>query len=173
MAYYIGQFFGILVLVCTLVGNQLPKKWMMITVALFTNVFAGLNVLLLGQIGSAVVVNVVAVIQTLVALWHEHKKTKVSLAEKIIFFVAYVGCGLLGCQSWMDILPVAGALMFLLSIFAKHEQGVRAFTVANAIIWIVYYVLIGSSTLFAQIGNLISNLIALWRYRARPEKSQN
>ena len=51
MAYYIGQFFGILVLVCTLVGNQLPKKWMMITVALFTNVFAGLNVLLLGQIG--------------------------------------------------------------------------------------------------------------------------
>lgn len=170
MAYYLGQFFGLLVLVCTLVGNQLPKKWMMITVALLTNVFAGLNVVLLGQIGSAVMVNVVAVIQTLVALWHEHKKTKVTLTEKIIFFVAYVGFGLLGCKGWMDILPVAGALMFLLSIFAKNEQGVRAFTVANAIIWIVYYVLIGSSTLFAQIGNLISNLIALWRYREKPAK---
>lgn len=170
MTYYIAQFIGILVAVGAIINLQLKKKKQMLVCSIIVNILSALNIFLLGETGSGVIIILVAVVQIIFCLWHECKNTDVKLAEKLLFLVLYIACGAIAYKRPLDLLSIVAAVFYMISMFQKKEQNVRIFLLANMASWTIYDLVIKSTAVFAQIGGIISSLIALYRYRKK-EKS--
>lgn len=167
MNYIIGQGFGLLATLCLLVQPLWKEKWKMLVVSAVANSSAALNLLFLNQIGSGIIINTVAVLQGFVMLWHVKKNRPVTLAENIVFLAIYVGSGLLGFRNAIDALPIAGSVLFMLMSFQRDEQKSRLLLLFNAAIFFVYYLILKSTTVFAEILAIISSCIALYKYRKK------
>lgn len=167
MTYYIGQAVGILVTIGAIINLQLKNKKHMFVLSIVVNLLSALNIYLLGEMGSGAVICVVAVLQLFDSIWHDRKGTEVHLAEKILFFVLYVGAGIISFKSPIDILSIVAAVLYMLAMFQKKEQNIRLFLLGNMTCWTIYHAVLGSTAIFAQIAGIISSLIALYRYRKK------
>ena len=163
--YYIGQIVGILVTIGAIVNLQLKKKQHMYILSIIVNILTALNILLLDGFSSGVIICLVADIQIVLSILHDKKQTEVHLSEKIIFFALYVAGGLLGFKTWIDILSIIAAALYMFAMFQKKEQHIRLFLMGNMATWTVYHAILGSTAIFAQIAGIISSVIALIRYR--------
>ena len=172
MSYWIAQIFGVLVTIGVIITLQMKKKKQMLIISVIVNALSAANILLLDGFNSGVIVCCVAVFQLLFSIWHEFKQTEVSLAEKIVFLILYVGGGVIGIKAPLDILSTVAALFYMLAVFQKKEQNIRLMLLINLSTWTVYHGILGSTAVFAQIAGIISSLIALFRYRKSAEKKQ-
>lgn len=163
--YYIGQVIGILVTIGAIVNLQLKKKQHMFILSIIVNILSALNILLLDGFSSGVIICLVADVQIAVAYWHDKKQTDIHIAEKIIFFALYVAGGMLGFKTWIDILSIVAAALYMFAMFQKKEQNIRLFLLGNMATWTVYHAVLGSTAIFAQLAGIISSVIALIRYR--------
>ena len=177
--YIFGQVLGIIVTVMCLVGPFFKKKWMMLVNSCFATLFASVNLLLIGAGISSVIVNVVAIPQTLVSLYHVLKGTKVKKWENVLFMLLFIGCGLfsyftasdfvweLSFRNFIELFPTVGAVFFCIGTFTRDEQKTRKWGVANNTLWLAYYASVMSTTVFAQVFSLIANVSALITYRKK------
>ena len=175
--YILGQIFGILSTVCTIILPFFKRKWQILSLNIAVNLLIAANMLLIGQFGSAAFLCMVAVVQSIVSMLHDHRGTPISLWEKLLFMVLYVGLGIVGivaapdfvpALNWknlLELMPIAGALMLMFSVFAKDEQTLRKFLLANATIWTVYTAIIGSTVFFTDLAAAVSTASALYKYR--------
>ncbi len=167
MTYYIGQALGIVATICCFALPLFKKKWQMLLVSATSNVFFVLNLLLIDQFGSASYVNIVAIVQTLFSLWHVQKDKPVTVVENILFLIAYVVCGSFGFKGALDLLPIAGSVFNMLSVFQRDEQKTRILILFNASLFCIYYIVIGSTNLLAELLAVITTIIAMVRYRKK------
>ena len=177
MNYIIGQILGIGSTVCTIILPFFKKKWQILAVNILVNLLISLNFILIGKIGSAAFLCMVAVVQSIVSISHDKKNTPVSGSEKILFLVLYVGFGFFGIftapgfepvinlTNLLELMPIIGALMLMFSVFSKSEQTMRKFLLANATIWTIYTAIVGSTAFFTDVVCMISTASALWKYR--------
>ena len=165
MAYYIGQALGIVATVCCFALPLFKKKWQMLLVSATSNLFFALNLILIGDVGSAIIVNLLAIVQTLLSLWHVQKDKPVTVAENIIFLIGYIICGSFGFRRALDVLPIVGAVFNMLSVFQRDEQKTRILILLNASTFFIYYIVVGSTNLFAELLAIITTVIAMIRYR--------
>ena len=177
--YYLGQICGLIGTGITIIQPQFRKKVQILTCTILVNGLNALNFALIGQTGSSVFLCLVAVLQAIVAIWHDQKKTAVTPAENILFLFLYVGFGVYGMMTaesfvwglnWrntLELLPIIGALMLMLSVFAKTEQKTRLFLLFNGASWLVYTAVIGATAFFTAAVAIISAGIALWKYRKK------
>ena len=165
MSYYIAQILGLLVTAGVILTLQLKKKKQMLTVSVIINIMSAVNILLLDGFNSGVVVCFVAVFQLLLSLWHEFKNTDITTVEKVIFLVLYVAGGALGFETWLDLMCIVAAVFYMLAMLQKKEQNIRLLLLANLSTWTIYYIIISSTAVFAQIAGIISSVIALYRFR--------
>ena len=175
--YVLGQLLGIGSTVCTVILPFFRKKWQILALNIAVNLLIAANFILIGQIGSAAFLCLVAVVQSIVSMIHDNKQTQVTAFESILFGVLYVGCGLFGIvtapgfvpeintHNLLELMPIAGALMLMFSVFSKDEQTMRKFFLANATIWTVYTAIVGSTAFFTDLVCMISTTSALIRYR--------
>lgn len=179
MAYTVGQALGI---AATLLGISIPfrkKKSQMLICTAVTNFLVACNFLLIGRIGSAFVIDLVAVAQSFVSLHHVQKGIPISKVEHILFLLLYVGLGLSGIVSapgfvpelsadnLLELLPVAASVLCVFSVFVRDEQKTRALSLGNAALWIIYDAIVGTTAVFSQIISFIAITAALIRYRKR------
>lgn len=167
MIYISGQIVGVLVTVTVIIIQQLKKRKQILWASVFVNILGALNVLLLNGFGSGVIVNFVAIVQILVAIWHESRNTTENTIEKVVFLILYVGCGILCYSSPIDILAVLAAVFYMIAMLQKKEQRIRICLLVNMTTWTVYHAILGSTAIFAQIAGIISSIIALYRYRKK------
>lgn len=177
MNYWIGQGFGILSTITDIAIPQFKKKWQMLAANIAVNTFLGLNLVFLGQIGSGIFLFAVAVIQAIVNLIHTLKEQPPKKWEYVLFFCLYVGLGFYGLvtapgfvlaingKNLLELLPIIGALMLMLSVFAKTEQKTRAFLFCNGAVWAVYCAIIGAATFFTSVAAMVSAAVAMWKNR--------
>ena len=175
--YILGQICGLIGTVITILTPQFRKKEQMLFCNALVNTMSTLNFTLIGQTRSAVFLCLIAIVQSFVSIWHERRDTKVSNFESILFFLLYVGFGFYGMisaegfvleVSWknaLELLPIIGALMLMLSVFAKGEQKTRLFLLLNGAAWVVYTAAMGATTFFGSSASMVSSGIALWKYR--------
>lgn len=165
MAYYIGQALGIVATVCCFALPLFKKKWQMLLVSATSNLFFALNLILIGDVGSAIIVNLLAIVQTLLSLWHVQKDKPVTVAENIIFLIGYIICGSFGFHRALDVLPILGAIFNMLSVFQRDEQKTRILILLNASTFFIYYIVVGSTNMFAELLAVITTVIAMVKYR--------
>ena len=181
--YILGQFCGVIGAIITIIQPQFRKKEQILICCALVNTMSALNYALIGQAASAALLCVVAVLQSFVSLWHDRRGTQVSSFESILFFFLYVGFGLFGMITskgfvWglnranaLQLLPIIGALMLMLSVFAKGEQKTRMFLLFNGAIWSVYTAVIRATSFFTCAAAMISSAIALWKHRKKQTAS--
>ena len=167
VTYYIGQVLGILVTICVIINMQLKQKKHMYLFSITGNVLSALNIYLLNGMSSGVIICGVAIFQLLAAIWHERKGTSAKIPEMIFFLALYLGGGIYGYNSPIDILTIIAALLYMIAMFQKKEQHIRMFLLGNMASWIVYHAILGSTAIFAQIAGITSTIIGLIRYRKK------
>lgn len=181
--YWFAQAMGIVITILCIVNPLFKKRWQMLIVVASINVLAVVNNIILNnfKIGSAVILCVVAVAQAIINYVHTSKNQESPLWEKILFTILYLGGGVFGLVNTViaesegnavliilrELLPIVGALFLMLSVFAPSEQSMRRYTLANASVWTVYYAIIGSTTVFAEIFAIVTACIALYKYRKK------
>lgn len=177
----IADILGYIVTVLCPISPQFKRKWQMLTVTLLANVLSGINFLLLGQV-SAVGVTAVAITQAVLNVFRSGGENKSTPKwELAVLGACYVAGGLLpflvsGTLSefrFLDAMPILGALLLCGYMAQRDEQKMRLFLLANAAVFIVYDILVGSTQVYAQIITVISVVIALIRYqREKKQKAQ-
>lgn len=172
--YIIAQAFGIFATLCCFAMPLFKKKWQMLLVNVGGNLFFILNLLLLGANegdlflnSTAMIVNLVSLVQVLLSYRHVQKDTPVTKAENIIFLLLYVGMGFIGFQRVLDFLPIIASVFNMLAVFQKDEQKTRYLVLFNASIFCTYYIIIGSTSLLAELMAVITTVIALIKYRKK------
>lgn len=181
--YWLAQAMGILITVLCVIQPLFKKKWQMLIVTASINLFGAFNNLILVGLGSAVILCLVAVVQTVFNYFHTVREEQVPLWEKTVFTVLYLGCGIVGflnatsfkifadiLLTLRELLPIMGALFLMISVFAKNAQNMRKFSLVSAVIWLIYYACILSTTAFAEIFAIATTCFALYRYRQIPEE---
>ena len=174
LIYVIAQAFGILATLCCFAMPLFKRKWQMLMINIGGNLFFILNLLLLGANegnlfanSTAMIVNLVSLVQVLLSYWHVQKETPVTKAENIIFLILYVGMGFIGFHRALDLLPIVASVFNMLAVFQKDEQKTRYLVLFNASIFCTYYIIIGSTSLLAELMAVITTVIALIRYRKK------
>lgn len=182
MQHTIGQFLGILAAVASAIMPLYKKKWQMLINTTAVNILVASNLLLIGQVGSAVFLCSVAAVQCLVALLHNHRHTAPGKAETLVFLCLYLFFGFFGMMTapgfqWainyrnlLELLPICGALLSMVFVFIPDEQKARWVLLSTCSIWSVYTALVGSTAFFSQFISLIITVVALWKYRKTGRK---
>ena len=180
--YMLGQLCGVVGTIITIVQPQFKKKEQISLCCILVNAMNALNFALIGQTGSAVFLCLIAIAQSAVSIWHERRGTGISPLENILFFFLYVGFGFYGMLSgegfvWainrhnlLELLPILGALMLMLSVFARGEQRTRLFLFLNGAVWGVYTAVIGAAAFFTAVAAMLSSALAMWKYRSVMEQ---
>lgn len=174
LLYIIAQAFGIFATLCCFAMPLFKKKWQMLLVNIAGNLFFILNLLLLGAhsgdwLGNAtaMIVNLVSLVQVLISYRHVQKGTPVTKTENLIFLMLYVGLGFIGFNRALDFLPIIASVFNMLAVFQKDEQKTRYLVLCNASIFCTYYIIIGSTSLLAELMAVITTVIALIKYRKK------
>lgn len=172
LLYIIAQAFGIFATLCCFAMPLFKKKWQMLLVNVAGNLFFILNLLLLGAhsgdwLGNAtaMIVNLVSLVQVLISYRHVQRGTPVTKAENLVFLALYVGMGFIGFNRALDFLPIIASVFNMLAVFQKDEQKTRYLVLCNASIFCTYYIIIGSTSLLAELMAVITTVIALIKYR--------
>lgn len=177
--YLLGQIFGILATIVSIIVPLYKKKWQMLVNTLLINLLMVLNFLCIGQIGSGAALCTVAVVQCISSLIHTRKDTQASKAETAIFIILYLSFGFLGLISapgfqWavnyrncLELLPIVGSMLSMTFVFIRDEQRARWFLLATCLVWSLYTALIGSTTFFAQFTTVLTTIGSMIRYRKK------
>lgn len=175
--YILGQLCGLVGTAFTIARPQLRKKEQMLVCNILVNTMSALNYRLIGRSGPAVFLCSVAIVQSFVSIVHEKRKTSPAPWEAVLFLLLYMGFGFYGMLSsegfasgepllrLLELLPVLGALMLMLSVFAKGEQRTRLFLVFNGAAWVIYGAAAQATSFFSSLASTISALIALLTHR--------
>lgn len=169
MRYYIGQAFGLLAAAGSLLCPVWKKKWQMLVTSAAASLMAALNFFFLNEMGTGIILNLVAVAQVGCSLWHLRRGTPVSTAENIAFFVVYIVCGSLGYRSWRDLLPIVAVVFFMLGVFQRDEQKTRLLVLGNAAAWLTYDLIIASGAAIGQAITIGVTAAALLKYGKKKE----
>lgn len=179
MSYILGQVCGIIALIASVIMPLYKKKWQMLVNTILINLSMALNFILIGEIGSAAALCIVAVVQCIVSLVHTLRGSKPSTTEIAIFFLLYLGFGFFGLISapgfvWelsgrnlLELLPIVGSICNMTFVFIRSEQLSRWVLLATCSIWSVYTALIGAASFFAQFFTLLTTLYAMYKYRPK------
>lgn len=180
--YILGQICGLIGTVITVITPQFRKKEQMMLCNALVNAMNALNFWLIGQAGSAISLCLVGIAQSLVSIWHERRQAAVARWETVLFFLLYVGFGFYGMvsaegfiwelswQNALELLPIIGALMLMLSVFAKSAQRTRFFLLCNGAVWAVYSAIAGAAVFFTAVASAVSSLVAMLKYRRSGKK---
>lgn len=105
--YILGQILGLIGTAVTIATPQFRTKFQTLFCNASVNALNALSFAMLGQTGSAVYLCLIAIVQTLVSMWHEKKQTAVMTWETMTYY-NYEAQPCLGCaflvQIWCNIL---------------------------------------------------------------------
>ena len=179
MAYYIGQFCGLLTIVCSVTMPFLKKKWQLLWANIAINALVILNMALIGQFGSAIALCLVAIAQSAIALPRAGTGREPSATETVVFTFLYLGFGFLGIitapnfiwpinsRNLLELLPILGALSQMISVFVPDEQNTRTWLLCNALFWVIYSAAVGSAVVVNDLLAVISTSSAIYKYRKK------
>ena len=177
MAYWLGQFCGILATVGCIIVPFFRYKWQMLADVVATNLLMALNFILIGQIGSAAFLCGVATVQGVISLVHNQQKEDAGKVEIGVFFLLYLVLGFYGLvagpgyvpgingRNLLELLPICGALFNMVFILVREPKTARRVLLLINVIWAVYSAIVGAAAFFAEVVTMMTTLYAMYRYR--------
>lgn len=169
----ISQIIGIAAVALYLLSYQLKKRKQIVWVTCISNALYVTQYILLGAFSGAVMDFMSTVSSFLAAKKNDTPfvKYKKPLTVVNIFVIAAVGLvSALIQMDWIELIPVAGALLQTGGLWCDKEQTIRKFGLCSAPFWLVYNYI--SQSYAAALGSfiaIVSVVVAMVRYREKSE----
>ena len=160
----IGQIFSIIGMALTVVSFQMKTKKQILVMQSVGSAFFLISYILLGS-WAAVCLNVVFLIRNIVFYFNDKKWA--SRGIWLYFILALViAAGALGFKTYLDIIPIVGAIFGTVAAYMKRENMFRLLKLGDSPCWLIYNISLPSvGGIICEIINIISILVGLIRYR--------
>lgn len=168
--FILAQIFGILIIVANALSMQMKKKQQILIMFILANLFSTINFVLL-QSYSGAIICFVAIIQTMINYFFDKKKKKLPKWLISSYIIAFILCGLITYQTYLDILPILCSILYTTTIIQTREKNIRRITLINAILWLVYdFAAMAYTAGISDMVILISTLVGMYRFDFKKEK---
>ena len=161
----LGQITSIIGMILTIASFQMKTRKQIIVLQTAGSTFFLLSYFLLGS-WTAVYLNIIYLVRNFVFYFSkEHKwaKHKIWLA---IFLGAVVVAGFVGFHSWLDILPIFGAVFATVAMYMQSENMLRLLNILASPCWLIYNLSVPSTGgVVCEVFNMISIIVGLIRYK--------
>lgn len=163
--FIIAQAFGVLGMISSICSMQFKKRRSILAALFCLNLFAALSMIFLGSL-SATYISFLAVIEILINHFFESRKKPVPGFVVGLYALATIAIGIATYAAPTDLIAIACAFIFCITILAKKEQDIRKLTLVNQSLWLIFNVFVGAYALVcSNTLTIISTALALLRYR--------
>ena len=172
-----AQIIGFAAVGLYLLSYQLKKRTHIVWVTFVSNMFYVLQYCLLGAFSGAIMDILSTVASFLAAKKNAPKLKKYATGICLATILAVIAIGLTISvlqQNWIELLPIAGTVFQVISLWCDDEQKLRKFGLCSAPFWLVYNFI--SQAYGASVGSvlaMISILTSLARYRKKAADMEN
>lgn len=137
MKFIIAQIVGIIATVCNCIGIQFKEKRQILFTYIIANALFAVNFLLLESY-TGMYITCFCIFETLISYLLMDKNIKITNILIYVFITINIIIGVASFQSFIDVLPVIGSILYVIIIFSKEEKTIRDLTFIALIVWIVY-----------------------------------
>lgn len=172
----ISQIIGISAVMLYLLSYQLKKRGHIVWVTCISNALYVIQYILLGAFSGAVMDLMSAVSSFFAAKKNDPPFKKYARLLALVNMTAIAAVGLISAfvqREWIELIPIAGALLQTGGLWCNNEQTIRKFGLCSAPFWLVYNCI--SRAYGAALGSVLaicSVIIAMIRYRKKEEFSK-
>lgn len=160
----LGQILSIIGMALTIVSFQMKTKKQILMVQSVGSFFFLASYLLFGS-WAAVCLNVVFLIRNTV-FYFKNKKWASHTIWLWVILILVVAAGAWGFKTYLDILPIVGAIFGTVAAYVKTENMFRLLKLGDSPCWLIYNISIPSiGGSVCEVINIISILVGLVRYR--------
>ncbi len=165
----ISQIIGLAAVGLYLLSYQLKKRSHIVWVTCISNALYVLQYILLGAFSGAIMDFMSTVSSFFAAKKNDKPFVKYKKPLTVVNMLAIALVGLISAfiqKDWLELLPIAGALLQTGGLWCNNEQTIRKFGLASAPFWLVYNFI--SQAYGASLGSLlaiVSIITAMIRYR--------
>jgi len=154
-------FFGLIALV---LSYQQKNRTRILGLMLIGQVAFTLHFIMLGAL-TAVGMNIVGMIRSMVFLLSDKKKWASWRYWPIVFIVLFLVAGLMAKESWLGVLPVVAMVIETSGLWLKNLKRLRMISLFPHPFWVVYNMIKGSwAGVITEVFVFSSILIAIVRY---------
>ncbi len=168
--FILGQAFGILALICTVVSMQLKKKRHLMLLQTASEAFIVAQYLVKGAITGSLL-SMVSFVRNIIFTKYDKKR-----APLWILLVIYVIMTILTAISWagpLSLLPYVGSLIYAWTLWYGKTKWIRLGNAIGNIPYLIYTLLTGNYALFIMtLLEVISSAVGFIRLEIPKQKSK-
>lgn len=162
--FIIAQIFGILGIIFSVLSMQMKTKRNIMLMLMTLNLSSALNFLFLNSI-SASLVCFFAILETLINYLFDSKNKKVPIYIIVFYIIVNLLLGFSSYKMILDIIPIACAIIYCLTVCVKRESNIRKLMFSNQSLWLIYDIIVKAYMFsISNVLTLISIIIAMYRY---------
>ena len=161
MEYYIAQIFGACALVSCFISYQKTEKKNFLIVQLITNIFYGIQYILL-KAYSGFYSSAVSFIKNILFYNLEKREKKISIYLLILFEIAFIIGGILTYNGLYSLIPIFIHCVYTFGTWVKDLRITYTIGIGSAILWIVYgFIIKAHISVIASVIELIASILGL------------
>ena len=161
----LGQITSMIGMILTIASFQMKTRKQIIIFQTVGSAFFLISYFLLGS-RTAVYLNMIYLTRNFVFYFRKDYKWARHKSWIVIFLVAVVIAGVVGFRSWMDILPIFGAVFATIAMYMQSENMLRLWNILASPCWLIYNISVPSTGgVICEIFNMISIIVGLIRYK--------
>ncbi len=165
--FLLAQILGFFAMSTNIIAVQLKTKKQILFTIVVGNILFVISYFLLGAYAGALISGINA-IEAIINTKLEEKGKPIPKVLIGLYFIIAITIGAITFNSFMDILPVLAAILFILTLIQPKEKNIRLLLLGNNISWLVYDFLAKAYAAgFSDLFVIASTVIALYRYDIR------
>ena len=164
VTYIISQIFALISFILSLVAYYRIKKEKIMLTMVVSNIFNLIHYVILGAT-TWYITKILAILRDSFIVLKEKKKRNSNIFL-LIFVVVYIIVGVMNYDNYYSLLPLAAALVYIISIWNWDELVVKKSAFLSYFLRLIYNICIGSIVAtIATIVSIISAFIAIIQYK--------
>ena len=168
----LAYIFGILALLIWISSVQAKKKKDILLLQSLANFFYALQYFIQG-LTLAGLMNIVSTIRCLLFSYKAKHKKRPNVLYLILFIIIIILLGLKFNTNTLDIIPIIATILYTISSWVKSNSILRYTYIFCACIFLYYNYTVGAYIpLIGNIGEIISGIIAISRFKTKNKKSK-
>lgn len=161
MDYYIAQIFGGLALITCFLSYQKTKRKDFLVVQLITNIFYGIQYLIL-KAYSGCISSIISLTKNILFYNLEKKDKKISVYTLIVFEIAFIIGGIFTYNGLYSLIPVFIHCVYTFGTWFKDLRITYLVAIGASILWIIYSLIVRAHiSIIASVIELVASILGL------------
>lgn len=168
--FLLAQILGFIAMSTNIIAVQFKNKKQILLTIVVGNILFVISYFLLGAYAGALICGINA-IEVIINNKLEEKGKPIPKTLIGLYFIIAITIGVFTFKSFMDLLPILAAILFILTLIQSKEKNIRLLLLGNNTAWLVYdFLAMAYAAGFSDLFVIVSNLIAIYRYDIRKQE---